>query len=68
MTTRHYGYVVALEDGIREDDAEYITGLIMGIKGVIDVKPVDVGGMEIALAKSQLRHEFYKECGEFFRK
>lgn len=45
MTDRHTGYIVTLEEVIREDDAEKVINALKQIKGVIDVRPV-VAGME----------------------
>ena len=38
MTTRYIGYVVAIEEDIREDDAEPILNAIKQIRGVISVR------------------------------
>jgi hypothetical protein len=44
MTTRHGGYVVVLEDDIREDDAESTITALKRIKGVLSVQPIEGGG------------------------
>jgi 3,4-dihydroxy-2-butanone 4-phosphate synthase len=43
MTTRHGGYVVVLEDDIREDDAKLIINALKCIKGVLSVQPIEGG-------------------------
>lgn len=40
MTDRHSGYVVTLEDSVREDDAEGIISALRHVKGVLSVEPV----------------------------
>lgn len=41
MTKRHSGYIVVLEEVLREDDAEETLKAIRMIKGVLAVSPVD---------------------------
>ena len=41
MTKRHIGYVVVLEEVLREDDAQEIINAIRMIKGVVGVQPVE---------------------------
>ena len=40
MTDRHAGYIVVLDQNIREDDAQPILDAIKLIKHVVDVRPV----------------------------
>lgn len=40
MTDRYSGFVVALDEDIREDDAETVVAAIRMIKGVIRVEPL----------------------------
>lgn len=40
MTDRHTGYVVALADDIRDDDAQAVVNALRMVKGVIGVEPV----------------------------
>lgn len=56
MTNRHVGYLVVLEEPIREDDAEPIINAIQHIKGVLEVKPVE-NDPKIQIAKLQVRSE-----------
>lgn len=54
MTDRHRGYVVVLENDIREDDAEAVINAMRMIKGVLTVKPI------IADAASMIERERVK--------
>lgn len=56
MTDRHDGYLVILEDSIREDDAEELVKLLRNIRGVLTVKPV-VGGLELMMATERARSD-----------
>lgn len=40
MTERHAGYVITLDQSIREDDAEQILTALRQIRGVASVTPV----------------------------
>jgi hypothetical protein len=44
VTTRHGGYVVVLENDIREDDAEAVINALKMTKGVVSVQPIEGGG------------------------
>lgn len=63
MTDRHFGYIVVLEQEIREDDAEPILAALRMIKGVLSVEPV-IGAMEVHIAqareRTRLREKLYK--------
>ena len=41
MTTRHSGYVVALEQDIRKDDAEAVIAALRMVRGVLSVTPLE---------------------------
>lgn len=41
MTTRHAGYLVVLDEDIREDDAQYVINALRMVKGVRAVTPVE---------------------------
>jgi len=56
MTDRHAGYIVVLEEPIREDDAQGIIDAIQLIKGVLEVKPIE-NNYEIQMATLQARSE-----------
>lgn len=53
MTDRHAGYIVTLENDVREDDAEYIINALLMIKGVISVRPI-VSDVELMVAKDRV--------------
>lgn len=40
MTDRHIGYLVTLEEAIREDDAEDLIKAMKLLKGVLTVEPI----------------------------
>lgn len=52
MTDRHAGYVVTLEDDIREDDAAELIRAISMIRGVAAVVPVEAS-LEDVMARSR---------------
>lgn len=54
MTTRHSGYIVALDQDTREDDAADIITAIRLITGVLSVEPVTASA-EIHIAESRAR-------------
>lgn len=56
MTDRHKGYVVTLENDIREDDAAEIVKLIGMVKGVIAVQPI-VNDISTMIAEERAREE-----------
>jgi hypothetical protein len=56
MTDRHEGYVVTLDKGIREDDAQAIINAIKMIKHVISVQPVTQDVQSI-ISYGRARHE-----------
>jgi len=56
MTDRHAGYVVTLEDNIREDDAAQTIAALRQIKGVLDVCPIVADPM-LMVAEARVRTE-----------
>jgi hypothetical protein len=40
MTDRHMGYVVTLDENIREDDSEHVLNALRMVRGVASVTPV----------------------------
>lgn len=66
MTDRHAGYIVVLENDIREDDAEATLAALQQIKGVLRVQPV-VSTPEIQLAEERARVEFTDRLYSFAR-
>lgn len=57
MTDRHAGYVVTLNEDIREDDAEAIINAIRMVKGVINVRPI-VSNVELMIAEDRTDQEW----------
>lgn len=55
MTDRHRGYIVALEQDLREDDSRAIIDAIKMIKGVLSVEPVITGAQD-HIAEQRSRH------------
>jgi hypothetical protein len=54
MTDRINGYIVTLEERIREDDAEATLNALRMIKGVLSVTPV-VGNVDQLMAEQRVR-------------
>ncbi len=54
MTDRYAGYVVTLQNDVREDDAEDTINAIRQIKGVVGVQPVRVTP-ELQIAEERAR-------------
>lgn len=46
MTDRVKGFVVTLDEDMREDDAEQIRAALGMVRGVMDVSPVPVVGVD----------------------
>ena len=53
MTDRHAGYVVVLDQSIREDDAKPTITALSQVKGVISVEPVVDDGVHIQIGKTR---------------
>jgi hypothetical protein len=66
MTDRHNGYIVTLEQNIREDDAESTIAALRQIKGVLSVQPV-VADLTFAMAEDRARHEIASKVLEVLR-
>ena len=56
MTDRHAAYIVILDDGIREDDAEATITALGMVKGVTTVEPV-VASYDQHIAKARMKEE-----------
>ena len=65
MTERHAGYVVTLEENIREDDAAQTIAAIKQIKGVLDVAPITADPM-LVVATARVRSEFQTVFRKWF--
>lgn len=60
MTDRHAGYVVVLEEDIREDDAKAVIDALKMIKGVLTVKPI-ISTPEIIIATNRAKAEMARK-------
>lgn len=56
MTDRYAGYVVTLDQDMREDDAQHTIIALQQIKGVLEVTPL-VATPEIHLAGARARNQ-----------
>lgn len=54
MTDRYAGFIVALEQDLREDDAQETIKAILMIKGVLKVEP-QVSTPEISFARARMQ-------------
>lgn len=52
MTDRHAGYIVALREDLREDDAEAVMTALRMVRGVLAVEPV-VASAELHIAQAR---------------
>lgn len=69
MTDRHAGYVVTLEEPIREDTAEKTLSAIRQIKGVLSVEPIiNDGDLEVKemIARSRARNWLFEQVYKAF--
>lgn len=65
MTDRYSGYIVVLENDIREDDAESTINAIKHIKGVLSVTP-HTKNMDEVVAYMRFKNEFLKKLNKIF--
>jgi hypothetical protein len=63
MTTRLKGFTVALEQDIREDDAENIKNAIESLRFVQAVKPIEASS-EDWINRARIKNEFFKKLYE----
>ncbi len=67
MTNRIAGFLITLDENIREDDAEATVAAIKQIKGVLDVTPL-VANPALAIAhlraKQTIRERLFKALEE----
>ena len=66
MTTLHKGYVVALTEDIREDDAESIINAIRMVKGVMSVKPIDSDAFAGSIDRDRERMKLWEKVSNVF--
>lgn len=67
MTDRHSGYLVALENDLREDDAEGILNALRMVKGVVSVQPVTATGWETRIGEERRDHLWREKLGQAIR-
>lgn len=63
MTTRLKGFTVALEQDIREDDAEHIKNAIESLRFVQAVKPIEASSNDW-INRSRIKDEILKKLYE----
>lgn len=66
MTDRHAGYIVTLENDMREDDAQATINALRMVKGVLSVDPI-VANIETHMAQSRARRELIEKFYNFVR-
>lgn len=69
MTDRHAGYVVTLEQPIRDDNADPTINAIKQIKGVLSVEPIINDGdldMKEMVARSRARSWLFDQVFKAF--
>lgn len=66
MTDRLNGFIVVLEQDIREDDAEAILTALMQVRGVLTVTP-NVAGPDEAIAEERIRSEMRDKVFQFLK-
>lgn len=57
MTSRVQGFIVSLENDMREDDAREIVKAISMLRGVLNVEPVRADEFGEVVTKARLRQE-----------
>ena len=67
MTDRLHGFAVALENDIREDDAEATIAAIRQIRGVLSVTPI-VTDIATHIARERLDAEWRRKIYELVRR
>lgn len=66
MSDYHCGYVVILEDEIKDEYSKAVIDAIRQLRGVLDVQPV-VANAEFHIAKEQARWDVQKQVMDVFR-
>ena len=63
MTDRHSGYVVVLQEDLREEDAEAVLNALRMTKGVLSVEPIvadfTAGTIAAMRVQSEIRAKLY---------
>lgn len=66
MTDRHAGYIVVLDEDLREDDAEQLITALKMLRGVTSVEPV-TADINLTLATQRVRHEYRGKIFDFLQ-
>jgi hypothetical protein len=66
VTDRHIGYIVALDQAIREDDAEPIRAALAMVKGVREVIPLEPDP-HWAMAQAMARNDMIERLRAIIR-
>ena len=66
MTDRYAGFLVTLNDAIREDDAQPVIDAIRLIRGVIAVEPVH-DDIDIQIAETRARTHMHLKIVQFLQ-
>lgn len=64
MTDRVQGYVVILDENMREDDAEAVVQALRMVRGVLDVQPVPAT-IETHVAEERARLKLLQQLWDF---
>lgn len=67
MTDRIKGFIVTLENDIREDDCEHIINAIKMVKGVIDVSP-SISDSSDHMNRERVKYELKDKFYSFMKK
>lgn len=66
MTDRYAGFVVSIEGSIREDDAVHIINALKMVKGVINVKPIELDSIADMNADMRVKHDVRQKLLKWF--
>ena len=66
MSDRYVGFVVVLEEPLKDEDAEEIRNAISMIKGVVSVSLM-VADLGYYAAREQIRHELIQELWDVLK-
>lgn len=67
MTTRHKGYIVALKDDVRDDDAGDIITALQMVSGVLSVTAIKATPHEDSVAKDRALRDMEKMLWQALR-
>lgn len=66
MSDRHAGFVVTLDQDLKDEDAEEIANAIRCLQHVVTVRPV-VSNIEMHLCREQVRHELMQKLWDVLK-